>query len=238
MNEHATPPRLSEIILLCFILCCFSLGPYLWIKLLVGYLSHPEQVSTKSSITAVIAPPPPFPSSPFEDFDKEKEEVSENLPSSQHLSREKNKLRELHQVLSLAEKELRGKLKEWESYKDEEDFEMRKIQELPPEGFTLCGYIDHLPQPINLKEVMQLIFEEYSRSPFAGEITCTVVLRVMVNKRGEITQHKTISIGHPICLKMVKKYISRIQFFPLLYQGKPTASWVNIPFRFRLENQD
>ncbi len=237
MQEHATS-RLSEIILLCFILCCFSLGPYLWIKLLVGYLSHPGQVSTRSPITAVIAPTPPFPSSTFEDFDKEKEEDSENFTSTQHSSRKRDKLRELHQVLSLAEKELKRNFKEWETYKDEKDFEVRKIQELPPEVFTQCGYIDPLPQPINLKEVKQLILEEYSRSPFAGEINCTVVLRVMVNKKGKITQHKAISAGHPICLKMVQKYISRIQFSPSVYQEKPVKFLVNIPFRLSLKNQD
>ncbi|MEL6592497.1 MAG: energy transducer TonB, partial [Bacteroidota bacterium] len=63
-----------------------------------------------------------------------------------------------------------------------------------------------------------------------------VVVRVLVDKRGNYDKHKIITQVHPILTKAVEEHISKLQFTPAIQGGKPIKFWVNIPFNFKLLN--
>ncbi|MEL7340987.1 MAG: energy transducer TonB, partial [Bacteroidota bacterium] len=63
-----------------------------------------------------------------------------------------------------------------------------------------------------------------------------VVVRVLVDKRGNYDKHKIITQVHPILTKAVEEHIAKLQFTPAIQGGKPIKFWVNIPFNFKLLN--
>ncbi len=95
-------------------------------------------------------------------------------------------------------------------------------------------FAEEEPKPVNMADVQKLIgYPQIARD--AG-IEGNVVVRVLVDKRGNYDKHKIITQVHPILTKAVEEHINKLQFTPAIQGGKPIKFWVNIPFNFKLLN--
>jgi protein TonB len=93
-------------------------------------------------------------------------------------------------------------------------------------------FAEEEPQPVNMAEVQKLIgYPQIARD--AG-IQGTVVMRVLVDKRGAYKKHRVVSQAHPILAQAVESQIGKLKFTPAIQGGKPIEFWVNIPFAFKL----
>ncbi|MEO0585855.1 MAG: energy transducer TonB [Bacteroidota bacterium] len=93
-------------------------------------------------------------------------------------------------------------------------------------------FAEEEPSPINMADVQKLIgYPQIARD--AG-IQGSVVVRVLVGKKGQYKKHKIINQVHPILSKAVEKEIGKLRFSPAIQGGKPIEFWVNIPFNFKL----
>lgn len=91
---------------------------------------------------------------------------------------------------------------------------------------------DEEPTPVNMADVQKLIgYPQIARD--AG-IQGSVIVRVLVDKKGNYTKHKVINQVHPILEKAVTDHIDKLRFTPAIQGKKPIQFWVNIPFNFRL----
>ena len=95
-------------------------------------------------------------------------------------------------------------------------------------------FAEEEPRPVNMDDIKKLIgYPQIARD--AG-IEGSVVVRVLVDKKGNYSKHKIINQVHPILAKAVEKHITRLKFTPAIQGGKPIQFWVNIPFNFKLLN--
>lgn len=95
-------------------------------------------------------------------------------------------------------------------------------------------FAEEEPQPINMADIQKLIgYPQIARD--AG-IEGNVVVRVLVDKKGNYSQHKIINQVHPILAKAVEEHLNKLRFTPAIQGGKPIPFWVNIPFNFKLLN--
>ncbi len=93
-------------------------------------------------------------------------------------------------------------------------------------------FADELPQPINMEDIKKLIgYPQIARD--AG-IQGNVVVRVLVDKKGNYRDHRMINQVHPILAKAVVSKLPQLRFTPAIQGGKPIQFWVNIPFNFKL----
>ncbi|MEM7656562.1 MAG: TonB family protein, partial [Bacteroidota bacterium] len=88
------------------------------------------------------------------------------------------------------------------------------------------------PIPVNMSDVSKLI--GYPQMARDAGIEGTVIVRVLVDKRGKYRDHKLINSAHVILDRAVQKELDKLQFTPAIQGGKPIPFWVNIPFRFSL----
>jgi len=63
-----------------------------------------------------------------------------------------------------------------------------------------------------------------------------VVVRVLVDEKGNYRKHKMIKRVHPILAEAVENHIHKLKFSPAIQGNRPIKFWVNIPFRFMLMN--
>ncbi|MEM7369102.1 MAG: energy transducer TonB [Bacteroidota bacterium] len=95
-------------------------------------------------------------------------------------------------------------------------------------------FAEEEPRPVNMDDIKKLIgYPQIARD--AG-IEGSVVVRVLVDKKGNYGKHRIINQVHPILAKAVEKHITRLKFTPAIQGGKPIQFWVNIPFNFKLLN--
>ncbi len=98
-----------------------------------------------------------------------------------------------------------------------------------PNEFVL---LEKEPAPLNLNELKRLI--GYPRAAMEAEIEGKVILRVLVDERGQYVKHLVIKDAHPYLTNAVTSKISAIRFTPGIQKGKPIKVWVTIPFDFKL----
>lgn len=95
-------------------------------------------------------------------------------------------------------------------------------------------FAEEEPQPINMDDIKKLIgYPQIARD--AG-IEGSVVVRVLVDKKGNYAKHRVINQVHPILEKAVTEHVNKLRFTPAIQGGKPIQFWVNIPFNFKLLN--
>lgn len=94
--------------------------------------------------------------------------------------------------------------------------------------------VDQQPQPVNINDIKDLI--GYPQMARDANIQGSVVVRILVDKRGKYQKHKVINQVHPILSKAVEKHISKLTFTPAIQGKNPIPFWVNIPFSFKLLN--
>ncbi|MEO0895479.1 MAG: energy transducer TonB [Bacteroidota bacterium] len=93
-------------------------------------------------------------------------------------------------------------------------------------------FAEQQPQPVNMDDIKKLIgYPQIARD--AG-IEGNVVVRVLVDKKGNYKDHRVINQVHPILSKAVQKELPKLRFTPAIQGGKPIQFWVNIPFNFKL----
>jgi periplasmic protein TonB len=91
------------------------------------------------------------------------------------------------------------------------------------------------PNPLNMEEVMKKI----GYPPIAKEagIEGQVMLRILVDEKGNYVRHIISKAAHPLLQAEVEKHAQELYFTPAIQDGKPIKSWVNIPFNFKLEEE-
>lgn len=93
-------------------------------------------------------------------------------------------------------------------------------------------FAEEEPTPVNMDDIKKVIgYPQIARD--AG-IEGTVVVRVLVDKKGNYDKHRVINGVHPILTKAVEEHIGKLKFSPAIQGGKPIPFWVNIPFNFKL----
>ncbi|MEO0468619.1 MAG: energy transducer TonB [Bacteroidota bacterium] len=95
-------------------------------------------------------------------------------------------------------------------------------------------FAEEEPAPVNMDDIKKLIgYPQIARD--AG-IEGNVVVRVLVDKKGNYSKHRVINQVHPILAKAVEEHIGKLKFTPAIQGGRPIKFWVNIPFNFKLLN--
>ena len=93
-------------------------------------------------------------------------------------------------------------------------------------------FVEEHPKVLNLSKVQQAI--GYPQEARDAAIEGSVVVRVLVDEKGNYQTHKLINSVHPLLDKSVSRQLSGLKFTPAIQSGKPTKFWVNIPFSFKL----
>ncbi|TAE46049.1 MAG: energy transducer TonB [Bacteroidetes bacterium] len=102
------------------------------------------------------------------------------------------------------------------------------VDQTPPDDFFIVP--EEEPRAVNLSEVWKLI--RYPQMAIDANIQGTVVVRILVDKKGNYQKHKLIASVHPLLSTEVERHIHQLKFTPAIQGGKPIAFWVNVPFRF------
>ncbi|MEL7534020.1 MAG: TonB family protein [Bacteroidota bacterium] len=103
-------------------------------------------------------------------------------------------------------------------------------------GINEFVFVDEEPKPSNLAEVREAI--GYPEMAIQQNLQGNVVIRVLVDTTGEYLDHSVIASAHPVLGKAVEDHIADLTFSPAILKNKPTRFWVNIPFNFRLVNEE
>jgi TonB family protein len=96
-------------------------------------------------------------------------------------------------------------------------------------GFT---FAEQEPEPTNMDEIRKLI--GYPPEAVEQDLQGQVVVRVLVDEKGQYMKHKTIVKGHPLLAAAVEAQVDKLTFSPAIQEGKAIKFWVNIPFSFKL----
>ncbi len=88
--------------------------------------------------------------------------------------------------------------------------------------------VDEDPKPLNQAKIA---YPEEARQ--AG-IEGTVILRVLIDKKGNYVKHIVMSSPHPLLTKAVETHIQKYKFTPAIKDGKPICYWLTMPFKFQL----
>ncbi|MDX1907278.1 MAG: energy transducer TonB [Bacteroidia bacterium] len=93
-------------------------------------------------------------------------------------------------------------------------------------------FAEEEPKPVNMDDIKKLV----GYPPIARDagIQGQVVVRVLVDKKGNYSKHRIINQVHPVLAKAVEEHIAKLRFTPAIQGGKPIQFWVNIPFNFKL----
>lgn len=102
-------------------------------------------------------------------------------------------------------------------------------------GINEFIFADEEPRPTNLGEVRTAI--GYPEMAIQQNIQGNVVIRVLVDTTGEYLDHSIIASAHPILGKAVEDHVGELIFSPAQVEGKKIRFWVNIPFNFRLVDE-
>ncbi|MCB0836385.1 MAG: TonB family protein [Bacteroidetes bacterium] len=97
-------------------------------------------------------------------------------------------------------------------------------------------FADQEPKPLNMAEVRKAI--GYPEEAIAKNVEGTVVVRVLVDKEGKYVKHTIVKKLYPPLAEAVEAQVSKLTFSPAMLNGEPIMFWVNIPFAFKLLNDE
>jgi len=113
------------------------------------------------------------------------------------------------------------------------DFTSEKVPndgEVPhPNAFVLH---EREPRPTNMDEVRRSI--GYPAAAKKEGIEGKVMVRVLIDEKGNYMRHVVIREGNPVLLEAVEKGIVDLKFEPAILAGHPVKAWTTIPFNFQL----
>jgi len=88
------------------------------------------------------------------------------------------------------------------------------------------------PITLNLNELkLEVGYPQLARD--AG-IQGQVLLRVLVNEKGEYVRHEVLSEIHPILTEAIEKHIHKLRHTKAIQEAKAIEFWAYVPFNFRL----
>ena len=104
-----------------------------------------------------------------------------------------------------------------------------KGEEPDPATFIV---VEKNPEPVKL---VKPVYPEIAQK--AG-LTGVVILRVLVNKEGKPTIAVVIKADNEIFIEPAMKAAMETLFSPAIQRGEPITCWINIPFRFALNQPE
>jgi TonB family protein len=93
--------------------------------------------------------------------------------------------------------------------------------------------VDETPRPLNLLEVRQQM--GYPPEAMTRQAQGMVVARVLVGKDGRYQRHVIVQAADPSLQKAVAAHLPALRFAPAIRERQAVPFWVNIPFRFQLQ---
>ena len=97
-------------------------------------------------------------------------------------------------------------------------------------------FVDKEPSPTNISEVRNAI--GYPEQAIEENIQGTVVIRVLVDESGNYVKHKIVKEIHPALAEAVEAQIANVKFEPATQEGNAVKYWVNLPFPFKLVDEE
>jgi outer membrane biosynthesis protein TonB len=94
-----------------------------------------------------------------------------------------------------------------------------------PHAFIL---VECEPRPYNMTEIRTCI--GYPPIAKKAEIEGKVILRVLIDEKGNYVRHIVYHDPHPILTKAVTDHISLLRCSPAIANGAPIKYWMTIPF--------
>ncbi|MEL6628002.1 MAG: energy transducer TonB [Bacteroidota bacterium] len=91
-------------------------------------------------------------------------------------------------------------------------------------------HVEEEPAPINMDQ-LGITYPQIARD---ANIKGIVVMRILVDKKGNYKKHIVINAVHPLLTRAVEEKIGNLRFSPAIQGGRPIPFWVNIPFNFSL----
>lgn len=91
---------------------------------------------------------------------------------------------------------------------------------------------DKLPVPLNLEEVKARM--GYPKMAWEAEIEGLVVVRFIVEANGSVGARIVLRDPHPLLVKAVQNCLDSLMFSPAIIDSRAQATWVTMPFDFRL----
>lgn len=95
--------------------------------------------------------------------------------------------------------------------------------------------LDEQPVPVNMDVIADVI--EYPDSAWDNGISGKVLLRVLVDASGKYVRHKVLQTPHQWLTAEVERHIAKLQFTPAIQNGRAIATWVTVPFDFRIQGR-
>lgn len=102
-------------------------------------------------------------------------------------------------------------------------------REVPEDKFQM---LQKQPKAVNMDAIKKNI--EYPQFAKDAGISGKVTFRVLINKEGKYWKHKVMSSPHSALTKACVKHLPKLRFTPAIQGDKPIATWVTVPFNFRL----
>lgn len=104
-------------------------------------------------------------------------------------------------------------------------------QDIPgPNDFRMY---EREPEWINREQVLGEV--KYHEMAIEAEIEGKVVVRVLVNPRGEYEKHVRLKDPHPILTSALEKQIMKFKFAPAIAGGKPVYAWKTLGITFEID---
>ncbi|MEM8898473.1 MAG: energy transducer TonB [Bacteroidota bacterium] len=96
--------------------------------------------------------------------------------------------------------------------------------------------LDQEPEPLNMREVQMSI--GYPKEAMDNNIQGVVVMRVLVGEEGEYVKHEVVKEESPILMEAINEKIENLKFTPGIKEGASVSAWVNIPFKFKMIEEE
>lgn len=97
-------------------------------------------------------------------------------------------------------------------------------------------FAEEEPQPLNMEVVRDSI--GYPEESVAAGEQGTVIARVLVDTTGRYLDHKIVKYAATPLVLAVEEHLPDLQFSPAIANGQKIKFWVNIPFNFKLVDQN
>ena len=106
------------------------------------------------------------------------------------------------------------------------------------EGADLSGSDDGANDGLLTRpaRIVYRVSPEYPRGAIDNKQQGNVVLRLLIDERGQLVKTKKI-LGSKRLVRAVEKTLPEWQFEPQLINGRPVVGWVTVAIRFKIETE-
>lgn len=108
--------------------------------------------------------------------------------------------------------------------------EAPKEEEPDPNAFMA---VEKEPAPVNMADFKKNI--GYPPQAKEAGITGKVILKVLVDKEGNVDKHIVLKSAHQLLTDACVAQLKTLKFTPAIQAGKPTKFWVVVPVDFKLQ---